>query len=589
MLAIEIALWAAAGVIADSLDSPLLGAALAIGAWAGGLLLALNWLRIALHVTRGQRPTVRALFDTRGYSTYFWASVLVLALVWIGVALFVIPGLILATLFCFYGFVIAERGDIGVFEAIDWSVEITRGNRWKVFGLILLLTLINLLGVALAGIGVLFTMGISVLAFASVYSTLGERSENDLSPDATVARNVGENRTLRFVLITVAVAAFGYWVPQWAWGWDMPAGELVWGFIIGSLTALMAFGLALIYKSNKVINFAQADLGAVPASLCVSLITLELWSFWIALPVALIASVALGSFVEFVIIRRFAKAPRLILMVVTVGLAQLLAGLGVAIPFFLGADLPQQTYNPPFDFSFQINPVIFHANDLIAVIATRALDHRALRVPPLHEHRHRAPGELGELRPRVPARRERRFHPQHRLGDRHAARDHLVDPAGGDHRVATRLRVRTRDPAARAHRGGDRTNGELHRDLPGFVRSRRGGDDRRLEQGLGRARRPDHVRDRDRRPAAPAAEQRVPRRGPGHLELAERRERASDPPRADAAAGSQVDAPWAARPLRRLPHHPAVHAQRERHQPRRRGRHLRDHRGLTRDPHRLGR
>ena len=150
----------------------------------------------------------------------------------------------------------------------------------------------------------------------------------------------------------------------------MPAGELVWGFIIGSLTALMAFGLALIYKSNKVINFAQADLGAVPASLCVSLITLELWSFWIALPVALIASVALGSFVEFVIIRRFSKAPRLILMVVTVGLAQLLAGLGVAIPFFMGADLPQQTYNPPFDFSFEINPVIFHANDLIAVIAT---------------------------------------------------------------------------------------------------------------------------------------------------------------------------------------------------------------------------
>ena len=183
-------------------------------------------------------------------------------------------------------------------------------------------------------------------------------------------RDVTENRTFRFVLITVAVAAFGYYVPQWAWGWDMPAGELVWGFIIGSLTALMAFGLALIYKSNKVINFAQADLGAVPASLCVSLITLELWSFWIALPVALLASVALGCFVEFVIIRRFSKAPRLILMVVTVGLAQLLAGLGVAIPFFLGADLPQQTYNPPFDFSFEINPVIFHANDLIAVIAT---------------------------------------------------------------------------------------------------------------------------------------------------------------------------------------------------------------------------
>ena len=46
-----------------------------------------------------------------------------------------------------------------------------------------------------------------------------------------------------------------------------PAGQLVYGFIIGSLTALTSFGLALIYRANKVINFAQADLGAVPASL----------------------------------------------------------------------------------------------------------------------------------------------------------------------------------------------------------------------------------------------------------------------------------------------------------------------------------
>src|SRR5207248_371569 len=72
---------------------------------------------------------------------------------------------------------------------------------------------------------------------------------------------------------------------------------------------------------------------------------------------------------------RFQKAPRLILMVVTIGLAQLLAGLGVALPYLLqlitgGTDLAMQQYTPPFDFSFEINPVIFHANELIAVITT---------------------------------------------------------------------------------------------------------------------------------------------------------------------------------------------------------------------------
>ena len=37
----------------------------------------------------------------------------------------------------------------------------------------------------------------------------------------TRMRDLTENHTFRFILITVAVAAFGYWVPQWAWGWDM--------------------------------------------------------------------------------------------------------------------------------------------------------------------------------------------------------------------------------------------------------------------------------------------------------------------------------------------------------------------------------
>src|SRR5262249_61522820 len=77
--------------------------------------------------------------------------------------------------------------------------------------------------------------------------------------------------------------------------WPTPFGIVVWGLVISSLTALLAFGLVLIYRSHRVINFAQADLGAVPASLCVALVVLEGWSYWVAVPVALLAAVALGS------------------------------------------------------------------------------------------------------------------------------------------------------------------------------------------------------------------------------------------------------------------------------------------------------
>ena len=122
-----------------------------------------------------------------------------------------------------------------------------------------------------------------------------------------------------------------------------PRASVVYGIIIGSFTALLAFGLALIYRSNRVINFAQADLGAVPASLCVALVAAspagQGWSYWIALPLVLIGAVVLGSVIERVIIRRFAKAPRLILMVVTIGLAQLLVVLAVVMPYWLADDL----------------------------------------------------------------------------------------------------------------------------------------------------------------------------------------------------------------------------------------------------------
>src|SRR5215207_9113481 len=43
-----------------------------------------------------------------------------------------------------------------------------------------------------------------------------------------------------------------------------PAAIMVRGLIIGGLTALVALGMALIYRANRIVNFAQADLGYAP-------------------------------------------------------------------------------------------------------------------------------------------------------------------------------------------------------------------------------------------------------------------------------------------------------------------------------------
>jgi ABC-type branched-subunit amino acid transport system ATPase component/ABC-type branched-subunit amino acid transport system permease subunit len=157
--------------------------------------------------------------------------------------------------------------------------------------------------------------------------------------------------------------------------WPTPSAVALQGVIVGALTALIAFGLALTYRSNRVINFAQADLGALPASLGLSLLVVWGWSYWLAMPAALVFAVLLGLIVERLVVRPFAKAPRLILMVATIGLAQVLAGLASALPFAFGVDTAVERlslttpYPPPFDFARELGPVVFRANDLLAVLS----------------------------------------------------------------------------------------------------------------------------------------------------------------------------------------------------------------------------
>jgi branched-chain amino acid transport system permease protein len=155
--------------------------------------------------------------------------------------------------------------------------------------------------------------------------------------------------------------------------WPAPLGVLVQGMVVGGLTALVSFGLILIYRANRIVNFAQGDLGAGPAVLAVMLIVGPGLPYFVAMPIGILAGVALGALVEFVFIRRFFNAPRLILTVVTIGIAQLLAGLGLITPRFFDFNLPPQSFPSPFDFTFEIHPIIFRGNDVIAMLAVPVL------------------------------------------------------------------------------------------------------------------------------------------------------------------------------------------------------------------------
>lgn len=171
-------------------------------------------------------------------------------------------------------------------------------------------------------------------------------------------------------------AVFGQWVAVGALAllifvgflYPAPPPILFLGVVLGSLNALVAMGIVLIYRANRIINFAVGDLGAVAGVLSVSLIVGWNFPFFPAIGVGFLAAIALGALVEVLIIRRFAGAPRLILTVVTIGLSTLLAFWQLTIPTWFGYDTAPQDFPVPFNFTFDWFPVTFSGAHLLVVI-----------------------------------------------------------------------------------------------------------------------------------------------------------------------------------------------------------------------------
>ena len=146
-----------------------------------------------------------------------------------------------------------------------------------------------------------------------------------------------------------------------------PVALLFQGLCVGAVTALTAAGIVLIYRTQRFVNFAQAAVGGAAGVVSFNLIRVNGVPFLLALPAGLLVAALIGLVVEFAFIKRFFKAPRLVLTVVTIALAQVLPGgvtaaLQRVMPFIFpddSATLREQLgdfdLKLPFEgFSFQI-------------------------------------------------------------------------------------------------------------------------------------------------------------------------------------------------------------------------------------------
>ena len=149
-----------------------------------------------------------------------------------------------------------------------------------------------------------------------------------------------------------------------------PNGIFLQGLVLGALNGLLAMGLVLVYRTNRIINFAQGALGAFAATLAGWLVQRFGWPFYAAVLVGLFAAVASSAFVEWSVIRRFAKAPRLILTVATIGIAQILGAVELVIASLNDSATFKSQFKTPISSGFTFGAVSFTGDHVLVLIVT---------------------------------------------------------------------------------------------------------------------------------------------------------------------------------------------------------------------------
>ena len=137
------------------------------------------------------------------------------------------------------------------------------------------------------------------------------------------------------------------------------------GVVQGLAIAIIAVGVVLVYRATRIINFAVGGMGAVGA-VVLALLTIQYHvPFWPAFLITLLIGVLFGAAVDSTIIRRLRRAPKVVILVATIGVAQLAQAIAAEIP-----TPGNQTVRYPtaLNGSWTVAGVSIHGSDLAILI-----------------------------------------------------------------------------------------------------------------------------------------------------------------------------------------------------------------------------
>ncbi len=143
-----------------------------------GTILGMGFIYIAIRVVRKESYAISDLLTSAPvFWKYLGASIVYMLIVFLGLILLIVPGLIWMARFSLYKYIIVDKKDITIRQAMRESAVMTKGVIGKLILFTLLIILLNLAGFVFFIIGLLVTIPVSVIAFAYVYEKLMVRLE----------------------------------------------------------------------------------------------------------------------------------------------------------------------------------------------------------------------------------------------------------------------------------------------------------------------------------------------------------------------------------------------------------------------------
>src|SRR5690606_33750561 len=113
--------------------------------------------------------------------------------------------------------------------------------------------------------------------------------------------------------------------------WENLVQVLVSGATVGSIYALVALGLVLMYRTTRILNFAHGDLGVVGTFLAYTLLRQANLPFGVSFVLALVAAAGIGALVYLLLVRPAKNQSELGLLILTLGLALALGGIDALV------------------------------------------------------------------------------------------------------------------------------------------------------------------------------------------------------------------------------------------------------------------